>query len=135
MKLDDDTDQDTGDDESDGERKDSIESSLSSDIEDDDWNYQQEVLLLGQARRGKTLRTSRAPLPKKRSRTDTVTARPQLPHCRKLHWSIAPQLLTHQKYTLLNKSSDCDYAPSANVLPQPKSSGDLNTLQPKAIAD
>ena len=76
MNQDDETDQEIGDDES----EDTGESTLSSDIEEDDLNHQQEVLHLGQARRDKSLRTTRVPLPKKRSRADTVIAHPPLPN-------------------------------------------------------
>jgi len=55
MKQGDDTDQDIGDGESEGESEDTGESMLSSDIEDDDFDHQQEVLLLGQARQDKSL--------------------------------------------------------------------------------
>jgi hypothetical protein len=135
MMQDDDTDQDIGDDESEGESEDTGETTLSSDIEEDDLDHQQQVLLLGQARRDKSSRTTRVPLPKKRSRADTVIARPLLPNPRKPPGSMAPPLLKRQKSALLNKSSESDRAPSAQALPQPKSSGDQNALQPKASAD
>jgi hypothetical protein len=135
MMQDDDTDQDIGDDESEGESEDTWETTLSSDIEEDDLDHQQQVLLLGQARRDKSLRTTRVPLPKKRSRADTVIARPLLPNPRKPPGSMAPPLLKRQKSALLNKSSESDRATSAQALPQPKSSGDQNALQPKASAD
>jgi hypothetical protein len=48
---------------------------------------------------------------------------------------MAPPLLKHEKSTLLNKLSESDHAPSARMLPQPKTSGDQDALQPKASAD
>ena len=51
LKQDDDTDQESSDDES----KDPAESTLLSDIEEDDLDHQQEVLLLGQAHRERSL--------------------------------------------------------------------------------
>jgi hypothetical protein len=48
---------------------------------------------------------------------------------------MAQPLLKYQKSALLNKSSESDSAPSAQVLPQHKSSGDQIALQPKASAD
>jgi hypothetical protein len=135
MMQDDDTEQDIGDDESEGESEDTGETTLSSDIEEDDLDHQQQVLLLGQARRDKSSRTTRVPLPKKRSRADTVIACPLLPNPRKPPGSMAPLLLKRQKSALLNKSSESDRAPSTQALPQPKSSGDQNALQPKASAD
>jgi len=55
MKQGVDTDQDIGDGESEGESEDAGESTLSSDIEEDNLDHQHEVLLLGQARRAKSL--------------------------------------------------------------------------------
>jgi len=135
MKLGDDSIQDIGDVESEGESEDTGESTLSSDIEEDDLDHLQEVLLLGQARRNKCLRTTRVPLQKKGSRADTVIPRPLLPNSRKPPGSMAPPLLKCQKSALLNKSSESDRAPSAQALPQPKSSGDQNAPEPKASAD
>ena len=129
---DDDTDQDIGDDAS----EDAGESTLSSDIEEDDLDHQQEVLHLGQARRDKSLRTTRVPLPKKRSRADTVIARPPLPNSRNLPAAMAPPLLKRQKSALLNKFSESDRATSGRALVLPnKSSGDQNIPQPKASSD
>ena len=48
---------------------------------------------------------------------------------------MAPPLLKRQKSALLNKSSESDHAPSAQALPQPKSSGDQNSPQFKASAN
>jgi len=134
MKQDDDTDQDIGDSESDGESEDTGESTSSSDLEEEDLDHQQEVLLPGQVRQDKRLRTTRVPLPKKRSRGDTVNARPLLPNSQKPPGSMAPPLLKRQKSALLNKSSESDRAPSAQAQPQPKSSGDQNAPHPKASA-
>jgi len=135
MMQDDDTNQDIGDDESEGECEETRETTSSSDIEEDDLDHQQQVLLLGQASRDKSSRTTRVPLPKKWSRADTVIARPLLPNPRKPPVSMAPTLLKCQKSALLNKSSKPDRALSAQALLQPESSGDQNTLQPKASAD
>jgi len=129
------TDQDMGDDESEGEREDTGETTLSSDIEEDELNHQQQVLLLGQTHQDKSSHTTRVPLPTKRSRADTVIACPLLPNPRKPPGSMAPPLLKRQKSALINKSSKSDHAPSAQALPQPKSSGDQNALQPKASAN
>jgi hypothetical protein len=132
MNQDDETDQEIGDDES----EDTGESTLSSDIEEDDLDHQQEVLHLGQARRDKSLRTTRVPLPKKRSRADTVIARPPLPNSRNLPAAMAPPLLKRQKSALLNKFSESDRATSGRALVLPnKSSGDQNIPQPKASSD
>jgi len=132
MNQDDETDQEIGDDES----EDTGESTLSSDIEEDDLDHQQEVLHLGQARRDKSLRTTRVPLPKKRSRADTVIARPPLPNSRNLPAAMAPPLLKRQKSALLNKFSESDRATSGRALVLPnKSSGDQNIPQPKASSE
>ena len=132
---DDDTNQDIGDDESEGECENTGEFTLSSDVEEDNSDHQQEVLLLGQVCRGKSLRTTGVPLPTELSRADTVTARPLPPNCQKPPGSMAPPQLKRQKSAHLNKSSESDHAPSAQALPQPKSSGDQNAPQPKASAD
>jgi len=73
---DDDTDWEISEDES----EDPGESTLSSDIEEDDLDNQQEVLHLDQVHREKTIRTTRVPLPKKRSGVDTVLAHTSLPN-------------------------------------------------------
>jgi len=132
MNQDDETDQEIGEDDS----EDTGECTLSSDIEEDDLDDQPEVLHLGQARRDESLRTTRVPLPKKRSRADTVIARPPLPNSRNLPAAMAPPLLKRQKSALLNKSSESDRAPSARALVLPnKSSGDQIIPQPKASSD
>jgi hypothetical protein len=104
-------------------------------MEEDDLNDQQRVLLLGQASRDKLLRTTRVTLPKTLSRADTVIPCLLLPNPQKPPGSMAQPLLKYQKSALLNKSSESDSAPSAQVLPQHKSSGDQIALQPKASAD
>ena len=135
MKQDDDTDQDIGDGESEGRSEDTRESTLSSDIEEDDLDHQQEAVLLGQAPQDKSLRTTRNPLPKKRSHADTVIACPLLPNSRKSPGSVAPPLLKCQKSALLNESFESDHAPSAQALPPPETSGDQSAPQPMASAD
>jgi len=83
-----------------------------------------------------SLRTTRVPLPKKRSRADTVIARPPLANSPNLPAAMAPPLLTRQKSALHNKFSECDRAPSGRALVLPnKSSGDQNIPQPKARSD
>jgi len=99
MNQDDETDQEIGDDNT----EDNADSTCSSDIEDDDLHHQQVVLHLGQACQGKSLLTTRAPLPEKRSRADIVIAPPPLPNSRNLPRAMAPPLLKHQKSSLLNK--------------------------------
>jgi len=73
---DDDTDREITNDKSEDPR----ESTLLSDIEDDDLDNLQKVLHQDQARHDKTLQTTRVPLPKKRSRADTVIAHTPLPN-------------------------------------------------------
>jgi hypothetical protein len=55
MMLDADTDQNIADDESYGKSEDTRETTLSSNIKEDDLERQQQVLLLGQACRDKSL--------------------------------------------------------------------------------
>jgi len=132
MNQDDETHQEIGEDDS----EDTGESTLSSDIEEDHLDHQPEVLHLGQARRDKSLGTTRVPLPKKRSCADTVIARPPLPNSRNLPAAMAPPLLKRKMSALLNKSSEADHAPFARALVLPnKSSGDQNIPQPKANSD
>jgi len=135
MMQDDHTDHDIGDHESEGQSEDTRETTLSSDMEQEDLDHQQQVLHLGQAHRHKSSRTARVPLPMKRSHADTVIVHPLLPNPRKPPWSMAPPLLKHQTSALINNSSGSDDAPSAQALPQPKSSGDQNAQQPKASAN
>jgi hypothetical protein len=126
------TDQEIGDDDS----EDAGESTFSSDIEEPDLEHPQEVLHLGQARRDKALQPTRVPLRKTRSRADTVIARPPLPNTRNLPAAIATARLKHEKSSLVKKLSESDHAPSALALLLPnKSSGDLNSPQPKASSD
>jgi len=132
MNQDNENDQEIGEDDS----EDTAESTLSLDIEEDDLDHQPDVPHLGQVRRDKSLRTTRVPLPKKRSRADTVIARSLLPNSRNLPSAMAPPLLKRQKSALLNTSSESDRAPSARALVLPnKSSGDQNIPQPKASSD
>jgi len=120
----------------DNDSEDTRESTLSSNIEEDDLDYHQQVLHLGQARRNKLLRTTRVPLPKEWSRADTVIARPLLPNSRNLPAAMAPPLLKRQKSSLLNKLSESDRASPGRALVLPnKSSGDQNSPQPKASSD
>jgi hypothetical protein len=116
------------------ESEDPGESTLSSDIKVDDLdNQQQEVLHLDQARRDKTLRTTRVPPPKKRSRADTVIARTSLPNLRHPAGAIAPPLLKRQKSTI-NILRESDVVPT-QALPLLKTGGDQNVPQPKAGGD
>jgi len=132
MNQDDETDQEIGDDES----EDTGVSTISSDIEEDNLDHQQEVLDPGQAHRDRSLRTTRVPLSKTRSRAYTVIARPPLPNSRNLPVAMAPPLLECQTSALLNKSSESDHAPSGRALVLlNKSSGDQNIPQPKASSD
>jgi hypothetical protein len=80
MMHDDDTDQDIGDDKSEGQSDDTREITLSSDIEEDNVDHQHQCLLLGQAYRDKSSRTTRVPFPMKGSRANTVNACPFLPN-------------------------------------------------------
>ena len=99
-------------------------------------DHQQEVLHLGQVCRDKSLRTTRVPLPTKRSCADTVIACPPLSNSPNLPAAMAPPLLKHQMSSLLNTSSESDRAPSTGALVLPnKSSGDQNISQPKASRD
>jgi hypothetical protein len=73
------------------------ESTLSSGIEEEDLGIRRKVLHLDQARRDKTIRTTRVPPPKKRSCADTVIARAPLPNLRHPARAIAPPLLKRQR--------------------------------------
>jgi len=124
MKQDDnDTDREI----SENESEDLGESTLSSDIEEDDLDNQQEVLNQDQARRDKTIRTTRAPPPKKRSRADTVIAHTSLPNLRHQARAMAAPLLKRQKSTI-NISRESDIV---QALPLPKAGGDHNMPQQK----
>jgi len=132
MYQDDETDQEIDDDNSEI----TGESTSSSDIKEDNSDHHQEVLHLGQARRDKSLHTTRVPLPKIWCRGDTVIARPPLPNSQNQPAAMAPPLLKRQKSSLLNELSESDRAPSAWALVLPnKSSGDQNIPQPKASSD
>jgi hypothetical protein len=110
------------------------ESTLSSDIEEDDLdNQQQEILHLDQARRDKTIRTTRVPPPKKQSHADTVIACTSFPNLRHPAGAIAPPLLKRQKSTI-NILRESDVVP-AQALPLLKTGGDQNVPQPKAGGD
>jgi len=124
---DDDTDREISNDES----EDPGQSTLSSDIEEDDLDIRQEVLHLDQARRDKTIRTTRVPPPKKRSRADTVIARAPLPNLRHPAGAIAPPLLKPQK-SVINISCESDVV---QALPLPKAGGHQNVPQPKTGGD
>jgi hypothetical protein len=103
------------------------ESTLSSDIEEDDFNNQQEVLHVVQARPDKTIQTTRVPPPKKRSHADTVIARTSLPNMRHPAGAMAPPVLNRQKSTInISRKSDIVHA-----LPLPKAGGDHNMPQQK----
>jgi len=100
-------DNDTDREISENESEDLGQSTLSSDIEEDDLDNQQEVVHLDQARRDKTIRTTRVPPPKKRSRADTVIARTSLPNLRHPAGAMAPPLLKRQTSTInISRESD-----------------------------
>jgi len=101
MNQADETDHQIDDDDS----EDTRESTLSSDIEEDYLDHQQEVLHLGQARRGRSLRTTRVSLPEEWSCADTVIPRPPHPNSWNLPVAMAPPLLKRQKSSLINKLS------------------------------
>jgi len=112
---------------SENESEDLRESTLSSDIEEDDLDNQQEVLHLNQARRDWTIRTTRVPLPEKRSHADTVIVRTSLPNLRHPAGAMAPPLLKGQKSTInILRKSDI-----VQALPLPKAGGDQNVSQQK----
>ena len=129
MWDDDDTDREI----SDGYRADPGQSILLSDIEEDNLDNQPVVLHFHQAHHDKTIWTTRVPLPKRRSRTDTVIARTSLPHLRHPAEAIAPPLLKRQKSTI-NISCQSDIVP-AQELPLAKAGGDKNVLQRMASGD
>jgi len=118
-------DNDTDQEISENESEDLGESTLSTDIEEDYLDNQQEVLHLDQAHGDKTIRTTRVPPPKKRSRADTVIARTSLPNLRHPAGAMAPVLFKHQKPTF-NISRESDIVPA---LPLPKAAGDQNVPQ------
>jgi len=103
------------------------ESTLSSDIKEDNLDNQQEVLHQDQARRDKTIRTTRVPPPKNRSCADTVIARTSLPNLGHPPGAMAPPLLKRQKSTInISRKSDI-----VQALPLPKAGGDHNMPQQK----
>jgi len=114
-----------------GESEDAREATYPSKIEEDDLDIQQEVLHVDQARRDKTIWTTRVPLPKNRSRADTVIARTPLPTLQHPVVAIAPPLLKYQK-SAINRSRLSDVL---LALPLPKAGGDHNVPQPKAGGD
>jgi len=123
MKHDDDhTDWEISNDES----KNLEESTSSSDIKEDDLDNRHVVLHLDQVRCDKTIRTTRVPLPKKRSHADTVIARTPLPVS-----AIAPPWLKRQK-SAINISCESDVV---QALLLPKAGGEQNVPQPKAGGD
>ena len=124
---DDDTDWEISNDDS----EDPGQSTLSSDIEEGDLEIRQAVLHLDQARRDKTIRTTRVPPPKKWSRADTVIARAALPNLRHPAGAIAPPLLKRQK-SVINISRKSDVV---QALPLPKAGGDQSVPQPMASGD
>jgi len=130
MKQDDDN---TDPEISDGDSVDPGESTLASDIEEDNFDNQQEVPHYDQARRDKTILTTRVPVSKTCSRADTVIARSSLPNQRHPAGAIAPPVLKRQKSTIniLRKS---DVVP-AQALLLPKAGGDQNVPQRKAGGD
>jgi len=116
--------------------EDTRESTLSSNIEEDNLVHQPEVLHLGQARWDKSVPSTRVPLPKTRTRADTVMARPPLTNTRNKSAPMALPLLQRQNSALLNKLSESDSTPSAPALVLPnQSSGDQDIPQPKASSD
>ena len=104
---------------------------MSSDIEEDNLDIQQDVLHPDHVRRDKTIRTTRVPLPKKRSRADTVIAYAPLPNLRHPAGAIAPPLLKRQK-SVINISRESDVV---QALLLHKAVGDQNVPQPKAGGD
>jgi len=123
MQDDNDTDREI----SENESQDIRESTLSCNIEEDDLDSQQEVQHLDHARCDETIRTTRVPPPKKRSRADTVIARTSLPNLRHPARAIAPSLLRRQK-SAINISCESDIV---QALPLPKAGGDQNVPQQK----
>jgi hypothetical protein len=103
------------------------EFTLSSDIKEDDLDNRQEIPHLDQVRHDMTIRTTRVPPPKKRSRADTIIARTSLPNLRHPGGAMAPPLLKHQKSTI-NISHKSDIV---QALPLPKAGGDHNMPQLK----
>jgi len=120
MQDDDDTNREIGEIES----QDPGKSSLSSDIEEDDLHNLQEILHLDQALLDKTIRTTRAPQPKKWSCAVSVIARTSLPNLRHPAGPIPPPFLKRQNWTI-NMLRKSDVVP-AEALPLPKAGVDNN---------
>jgi len=125
------TDQEIGDDESENRGQ----STILSDIEKDDLDHQLEFLLLGKARRDKSLRTTRVPLSTKWWCADTVIACSPLPNSRNPAGEMASPMLRHRKLAILIKLSMSDSVLSAQALPLHLSRGDQHVQQLKASAD
>ena len=107
------------------------EFTLSSNIEVDDLDKRQEVLHPDQARHDETIRTTRVPLPKKRSSANIVIANTPLPNPRHLVGAIAAPLLKCQK-SAINISRESDIVQKLVI---PKAGGDQNVPPPKAGGD
>jgi len=118
---------------SNNEIEDPEESALSSDIEEDILYNQQEDVYQDQAHRDKTIRITQVPLPKKRSRADTLIARAVLPNLWHPAGAIAPPLLKRQKSNIIIIHVS-DVLP-AQVLPLPEAGGNQIVSQPKAGGD
>jgi hypothetical protein len=98
---------------------------LSSDIKEDELDNRQEIPHLDQVRHDMTIRTTRVPPPKKRSRADTIIGRTSLPNLRHPGGAMAPPLLKHQKSTInIPRESDI-----VQALPLPKVGEDHNMPQ------
>jgi hypothetical protein len=93
MNQDDKTNYKIGDDDS----EDTGDSTMSSDIDEENLDNQEDVLHLGQACRGMSFCTTRVQLPKERSHTDIIIARPLLPNSRYLPATMALPQLKHKK--------------------------------------
>jgi hypothetical protein len=87
--------------------EDAGEFTLSSIIEEADLDNQQEVLHLDQAGCDKILPTTMVPLPKKRTRADTIIAHTSLPNLRHPAGAMARPLLKRQMSTMnITRKSD-----------------------------
>jgi len=90
------------------------------------------MLILWQECRSKSLYTPKVQVPKKQSHADTVITCPLLANSWNPAVAIVLPQLKHQKTTLLNKLTRCDYAAPAIVCPLPKCSRDWKIEQCKA---
>jgi len=124
---DDDTDREIRYDES----VDPTQSTLSSDIEEDDLDIRQEILHLDQAHHDKIIRRTRVPMPKQRSRADTVITCAPLPNLQRTAGAIAPPVLKRYN-SVINISRESDIV---QALPLPKAGGEQNVPQPRAGGD